>query len=67
MSDWQPIETAPKEAKPIYVVARRVSTDTPAAMFAYWNQRMQWWYRFGANEPTRIYPTLWMSLPEPPK
>lgn len=55
---WQPIDTAPKDRHPI-----RVAVGEPTAVWAYWNQRLYGWHRFGASQPTRIDPTHW--LPEP--
>lgn len=63
---WQPIETAPKNAEMIVVAARAVESQSLTTMFAYWSQRLQWWFRLYAHEPTRIYPTHWMPLPDPP-
>jgi hypothetical protein len=66
---WEPIETAPKTGTGggvIPVIARIVASDEPMVMWAYWNQRLSWWYRFGASEPTRIYPTHWTGLPDLP-
>lgn len=63
---WHPIETAPKQAKMIIVAARTIRSEPLQTMFAYWNQQHEGWYRLYAHEATRIYPTHWMPLPDPP-
>lgn len=60
---WQDIATAPKDGQWIIVSAQRVSSDPMITMLGYWNQRLAWWYRIGASEPSRIYPKLWFPLP----
>ncbi len=68
MSEWQPIETSPKDGtdvlvyEPGYVVAilhwHTVKTKTAASYPGYWTDGDGLnWYK----------PTHWMPLPEPPK
>ena len=71
MSEWQPIETAPKDGSRILVFNRKV-------YIASWSEEAQhgefecapgwqvfcpddYWYAFCVN------PTHWMPLPEPPQ
>ncbi len=63
---WQPIETAPKDARMILVAARTTRDEPLSTMFAYWSHRLEWWFRLYAHEPTRIYPTHWLPLPAAP-
>lgn len=59
MTEWQPIETAPKDGTPILVCDKG-----PYAYVAEWFQHSRTW--IGAD---KMYwePTHWMPLPEPPK
>lgn len=61
MSEWQPIETAPKEKTPMIVVIGLFGnyvTD-PYCVFYSNNEWCRW--------PHVKQPTHWMPLPEPPK
>lgn len=63
MSEWQPIETAPKDGTRILMFHPRDDGDV--------NIRMAWWVvdRFGGHGwsfPSWSGPTHWMPLPEPP-
>lgn len=68
MSEWQPIETAPKDAEVLiaeivrgfYVVGEaRYHHDAECWLWAGTDPSDHW------AEP--LYPTHWMPLPEPPK
>ena len=74
MSEWQPIETAPKgEKKPFpggkgvreIHVSPRILTFTSAGdlTISYWVPEGERWSMFSRKTP----PTHWMPLPEPPK
>lgn len=75
MSEWQPIETAPKHAKrlllyfPIYkgfAVFGRWDDDKYAKTpRPYWTHDMVRGY--GVHETRKHQPTHWMPEPEPPK
>lgn len=65
MSDWQPIETAPKDGTRIIVFRpkhdrhiRKVGED----YYASFTGRMAW-----AHSRPDCQPTLWQPLPEPPE
>ena len=66
MSDWQPIETAPKDGTKI------IAFDHHAGVvIVRW--RMRWpetgceWIEATGEEYENYRPTHWMPLPEPPK
>lgn len=59
MSEWQPIETAPKDGTPILV-----ADSGPYAFVVEWNNKHRAW--LGADR-SAWEPTHWMPLPEPPK
>jgi len=64
MSEWQPIETAPKDGKRIICWGPKL-----AVAECEWRKRFrdepEGWYR--SNQPPHVHPTHWMPLPEPPK
>lgn len=69
MSDWQPIETAPKDGTQVLVgrfvpgdkYDRRIRVD-------WWHGHMKHGYTgFGHFNPIYWPPTHWMPLPAPPK
>ena len=71
MSDWQPIETAPKDGTVIFVW-HECETNRHAAFDvnikkAQWLEDCDEWRvdAFGGNVPPKL--THWMPLPEPPK
>lgn len=61
MTDWQPIETAPKDG------ARILGTDGHSVEVIY-NARGTGWFNQSAEiSMWRVFPpTHWMPLPEPP-
>lgn len=79
MSEWQPIETAPKET-PVWVVldngaiimAELVWVDSPEGEGWIWSRGIEpfigrdgkWSFTDGDLDDWR--PVLWMDLPEPP-
>jgi hypothetical protein len=65
MSEWQPIETAPKDGTAVLVSEGR---------FCYcveWNEEFDWWAvddnKLGPFRLRGSAPTHWMPLPAPPK
>ena len=62
MSEWQPIETAPKDGSIIIIS----DGDTPVV--GLWSVSLNCWIvewdHAGFDEPP---PSLWAPLPEPPK
>ena len=66
MSEWQPIETAPKDGTKIIVF-----DHYDGVVIARW--RMRWpesgyeWIEATGEEYENYRPTHWMPLPEPPK
>ena len=73
MSEWQPIETAPRDETDILVAGGThgnecVSCEFHGAKFtgvaiAYWDKREKW---FSGGECDYYHPTHWMPLPTPP-
>ena len=60
MSEWQPIETAPKQRTPMIVVIGVYRSYTTDPWCAWWSHGK--WERW----PHPYAPTHWMPLPEPP-
>jgi hypothetical protein len=66
MTQWQPIETAPKDGTPILVYMEESIIE------AEWKYE-QWWpvvlpsHGCGCCSHDNDEPTHWMPLPEPPK
>ena len=67
-SEWQPIETAPKDGTPI--IAYR-PTKPPHVEGMYWagpgGEGGAWYWHYDGDGPTSTPPTHWMPLPTPPK
>ena len=62
MSEWQPIETAPKDGRLILAATPR-ATDFSGFFVVYWSGPDEnWLYSVGRW----IKPTHWMPLPAPP-
>lgn len=69
MSEWQPIETAPKEEYRSILVCTHSRTrngyQCDVVYWVDWDERSGWWngeYRYDPD-----FFTHWMPLPEPPK
>ena len=70
MSDWQPIETAPKDGTPILGWAPDSELANPVHYAVIW--WFQWtelggWVREGDEYDIAADPTHWMPLPDAPK
>ncbi len=68
MSDWQPIETAPKDDRLIIVLCSHEPNPLRRIQIAsrLWPTKSpSQWYSMPGN--WRVRPTHWMPLPEPPK
>ena len=68
MSEWQPIETAPRDGAPVLIAC--VGECGTKWMYVAWSKRSAW--RFCERKDGSYYavhdtPTHWMPLPEPPK
>lgn len=57
MSDWQPIETAPKDSTEI------LAWDGDEIKIVWWGGLNGWLF---SDDWIRVYPTHWQPLPEPP-
>lgn len=65
MTNWQPIETAPKDGNDIIVFC----DDTNEMMVAFWNKKYEGWqFAMGHYDGAHVCsPSHWMPLPEPPE
>lgn len=67
MSEWQPIETAPKDGR--HIIGWFGDSDEKYAESVFWFDvagRQAWLWTRDCDEP-ELPPTHWMPLPEPPK
>lgn len=71
MTDWQPIETAPKTG--CYVLLARDHGLDDMAMEGYWRDEINegrfpagWVMSIDPDTSWPVEPTHWMPLPEPP-
>jgi hypothetical protein len=70
VSDWQPIETAPKDGEWLFLAGKSGYVHRPGFMLAgRWNIYRGYWEGTEDNalDDYGIMPTHWMPLPEPPK
>lgn len=68
MSDWQPIETAPKDGTVILLGDNRYAK--PAYLMAEWDRDYEYWMTKTSSRGHFQFwrdATHWMPLPEPPK
>lgn len=61
LTQWQPIETAPKDGTEI-LVCNHATLDIWFYHVASWMDGLEWW-----NGDARVNPTHWMPLPQPPE
>ena len=70
MSEWQPIETAPRDGRSI-LIFEPADSDYPQLPRADdWRFAIGYWRRTGSwgnRNAARVNPTHWMPLPELPK
>lgn len=72
MSEWQPIETAPKDGTEVLVWALWIDPDTDSfgSGSTFHKARIDKWVRgawWRTKQSPHMQPTHWMPLPEPPK
>lgn len=71
MSEWQPIETAPKDGSPILIWQPGGVTQYTwytDCWICRWEDRYQCWTEAGGELYSEARsPTHWMPLPDPPK
>ena len=66
MSDWQPIETAPKDGTVVFLYWPTMSiTRYPAAGMHHGDE--YGWEMYVDRDYGEIFPTHWMPLPAPPE
>ena len=61
MMEWQPIETAPKGARYIWI------SDGKRSMIGYFSEMFKQWETLDGPRTVIRNPTHWMPLPDPPK
>lgn len=69
MGEWQPIETAPKDGKPLLTFGSLHDDngadmgETPRVQYSRWDYKTSTWYsdEWGTHQPTH-----WQPLPAPP-
>lgn len=66
MSQWQPIETAPKNGRIILVAFPILSGAAKGQMVVGESQWCDGGYWEGFHRPDKEQPTHWMPLPDPP-
>jgi hypothetical protein len=63
MTEWQPIETAPKDGRTFLAYgAWPMFPSAPDICFCHWDEDDEWW----AFEGEEMLITHWMDLPAPP-
>lgn len=67
MSEWQPIETAPKDGAWVSIWCRAQPLSLPAGIPAFWEDGFGWVSVRDDDQNLIDDPTHWMPLPEPPK
>lgn len=70
MSDWQPIETAPKDGTPIKLLipySPEIFPESDCTDRGFWSAEDSCFRFDGDDGPDDIQPTHWMPLPEPPQ
>jgi hypothetical protein len=69
MTEWQPIETAPKDGAAILIWPAQSSFtgDDTISYVVRWNDWKEAWIEASGEEYDTFYPTHWMPLPPPPK
>ena len=69
MNKWQPIETAPRDARTAVLTTTETDTEVAIQRLGYWTRygSKEGWYSVDSDRPLGITPTHWMPLPEPPK
>jgi hypothetical protein len=66
--EWQPIETAPMNGKPVLLFARSIHATAPIRMVGWWIYGQGWQEcAFAPNHPVGVIPTHWMPLPAIPE
>lgn len=64
-SGWQPIETAPKDGRPVLLFAR-CQHATASGIVVGWHLEDRGWIELSFTSPVGIVPSHWMPLPEFP-
>jgi hypothetical protein len=72
MTEWQPIDTAPKDGTAILIwpAQSALTGSTECMTISYvvrWHDWKEAWIEASGEEYDTFYPTHWMPLPEAPK
>jgi hypothetical protein len=69
MTEWQSIETAPKDGSAILIwPAQSAFTGNDTISYVVrWSDWKEAWIEASGEEYDTFYPTHWMPLPPPPK
>jgi hypothetical protein len=69
MTEWRPIETAPKDGAAILIWPAQSSFtgDDKISYVVRWNDWKEAWIEASGEEYDTFYPTHWMPLPLAPK
>jgi hypothetical protein len=69
MSDWQPIETAPRDGTNLLLFARKNGARAPVRVVGWFLPVRGSWVElaFAPNDPVGIIPSHWMALPSRPE
>jgi len=69
MTEWQPIDTAPKDGTAILIWPAKSSFygDDTISYIVRWQDWKGCWIEASGEEYDTFYPTHWMPLPAPPK
>ena len=66
-SEWQPIETAPKDGRMVLLFPSRCwAEDSDRGEVGYWDNDFHDWGGLGSAAEDYTGPTHWMPLPSPP-
>lgn len=68
LSEWQPMETAPKDETPVlgFVPPRPFDHCGPIRVIQFDPKDGKWWHMAG-DETDTVQPTHWIPLPPPPQ
>lgn len=64
MSEWQPIETAPKDGTRVLLFRRGWAESVSVG---WWGGLWETWNVAGGITSEFVHPTHWMPIPEPPE
>ena len=66
MTEWRPIETAPKDGNHVYVHMPKNPTEPAWQTQAFWSEARGCWLGVDSMGLRVVEPTQWCRLPDPP-